>query len=63
MIRSGKRGQWWHELGRSHCSSIDVHVRVNLDAGDLEAKSFQQQTGAGGDDAFPDAGDDACTTD
>jgi len=37
-----------HILSGGHGSRIDVHIRINLDAGDSGTLSLQQQTGTRG---------------
>lgn len=42
-----------------HGPCIDVHVRVDLDAGDGETNGLEQEAGARGYDALPHTRDDA----
>jgi hypothetical protein len=35
-------------LGRGHGTGVDVHVRVDLDGGDIVAESLEQQAGGRG---------------
>ena len=46
-------------LERAHGAGIDVEVRIELLAGDLQAAAFQQAADAGGGDSLPERGNHA----
>jgi hypothetical protein len=46
-------------LRRCHSSGINVHVRIDLDARNLETNGLEQQSGGRGNDALSNAGDDS----
>ena len=49
-----------NSLNWGHGTSIDIDIRVNLDARDCQASSLQKQASAGGNNALANTGDDTC---